>query len=958
MKKEFQCFTHCGETISLNSNSSFSLNDPDKVWIVQEGCLDLFLIRLKNNSPAGNRLYMFTADEHLLFGADPDAAVEIRAVCRQATKLLVLSYADLQQIYSGAQCRPVIHQAIDSWVLLMVTALLDNSKPRTCCEVHASDAFDFAEQQALISRNTVVWIKLLSGRVMLQNRTDIEFSKTDTCFPCTANAWYYAAEAGTCKALQTAQVITCDNLQQTVLACNKLALSIALINNQEAEKAEAARLNLKNHCDNLLFQRSFKKLASAMGADERSDGHEYLKEGALFATCVVVCSQCRIEIKVPHRNKESLNEIALASHFKYREVILKDQWWHSDGGPLLCYKVADSKPVAVLPVTSSRYEMYDVETGLREIITEANSKHIRPVAHTFYRPLPAKRIRLHELLKFGIESTWKSDLVILISISIAGGIAGLVVPVVTGMLFNSILPEADRTQLLQVGIFLLVNASALFIFNFTRAIAFLRIESRMDHSIQSAVWDRIISLPASFFKKYTAGDLAMRGFSINQIRKLLSGSASMSILSGITSLFNIILLCYLSFEMAKIAGLLLLVSVLFTTLIGCLNLKNYRAIAEIDGSLSGFILQVIGGIAKFKISGSEKRAFALWSGKYSTKRKFQYRARGLENANQIFAGLYPVFCAMILFFCMINAKDNRLDTGHFLAFNASFTMLITAMLALSQTAISLLSIVPVYKRTRPILDTIPEYDEHKDDPGVLRGEIEVSQISFAYSKDSPLILDDVSLRIGQGEFVALVGASGSGKSTLLRLLLGFESPDHGAIYYDGQDLSTLDIRRVRSQLGVVLQNGKVMPGDIYTNIAGGTDLPVDDAWKAAEAVGFADDIRDMPMGIHTIVSEGGSTLSGGQRQRLLIARALVNNPAIVFFNEATSALDNKTQRVVVQSLDAMMATRVIIAHRLSTIINADTIYVLDKGRIVQSGTYEELMSVEGVFKELARRQLV
>ena len=233
----------------------------------------------------------------------------------------------------------------------------------------------------------------------------------------------------------------------------------------------------------------------------------------------------------------------------------------------------------------------------------------------------------------------------------------------------------------------------------------------------------------------------------------------------------------------------------------------------------------------------------------------------------------------------------------------------------------------------------------------------MNHASFRYSSDSPLVLRDVSFTIRPGEFVAFTGTSGSGKSTLIRLLLGFEQPLSGAIYYDGQDFAGLDLQEVRKQMGVVLQSGKLLAGDLLTNIVGNSPLTVEDAWDAARVSGMEEDIKALPMGMYTMVAEGGKTLSGGQRQRLMIARAVVNRPRILLLDEATSALDNRTQDIVSQALEGMRATRIVVAHRLSTIINADRIFVLDQGVIAESGTYNELLQKNGIFAELAKRQI-
>jgi ATP-binding cassette subfamily C protein len=299
----------------------------------------------------------------------------------------------------------------------------------------------------------------------------------------------------------------------------------------------------------------------------------------------------------------------------------------------------------------------------------------------------------------------------------------------------------------------------------------------------------------------------------------------------------------------------------------------------------------------------------------------------------------------------------KMSTGQFVAFNATLTAILWSLLQLSTSSLDLMMILPVAERLKPIIETVPEVDSAKAHPGTLSGQIEVWHVTFRYLQDGPAILKDVSFRVAPREYVALVGGSGSGKSTLLRILMGFEKPESGSVFYDGQDLTSLDIREVRQQVGVVLQTSRLMPTDIFRNIVGSSNLGMDAAWEAARMSGLDRDIKQMPMGMHTVVSEGGGTFSGGQRQRLMIARALVRKPRIVFFDEATSALDNETQSVVTESLDSMQATRIVIAHRLSTIVKADRIVVLQNGELLQEGPYEELLRREGPFAELAKRQI-
>jgi ABC-type bacteriocin/lantibiotic exporter with double-glycine peptidase domain len=266
--------------------------------------------------------------------------------------------------------------------------------------------------------------------------------------------------------------------------------------------------------------------------------------------------------------------------------------------------------------------------------------------------------------------------------------------------------------------------------------------------------------------------------------------------------------------------------------------------------------------------------------------------------------------------------------------------------------------IPQFSRIRPLIASAVEISEDRKPPGELSGSVELSRVTFRYVSGGPPILDNVTLRMAPGEYVALVGPSGSGKSTIFRLLLGFEKPEQGAVFFDGKAIETLDISGVRRQMGVVLQNGQLASGSIYDNICGGVQLPLSQAWDAARLAGLEADIKAMPMGMHTVIAEGVSTISGGQRQRLMIARAIVRRPRILLFDEATSSLDNQAQAIVSESLARLNVTRIVIAHRLSTVRQADRIVVLVDGKIVQAGSFAELSGSSGVFADFARRQLL
>jgi ABC-type bacteriocin/lantibiotic exporter with double-glycine peptidase domain len=388
-----------------------------------------------------------------------------------------------------------------------------------------------------------------------------------------------------------------------------------------------------------------------------------------------------------------------------------------------------------------------------------------------------------------------------------------------------------------------------------------------------------------------------------------------------------------------------------------LQVGRQRDLYQVQGKVTSLLYGLISGLAKLRVGGAVPRAFALWAQRFAEQRRRTIQGQRIANLQATFNACYGVLTSLALFAFMGFSSEASLPVGEFLAFNAAFGQFLGAALSMIGVFSSILAMVPLYERLLPILQTVPEVDASKADAGDLTGEIEFSHVSFRYAEDGPLILDDVSFRVAPGEFIALVGPSGAGKSTCLRLILGFERPSSGSIYFDGQDLASLDMQSVRRQLGVVLQSGRPMAGDIFSAIVGNSNLSLEDAWEAARMAGLDEDIKAMPMGMHTVISEGGETFSGGQKQRLLIARAVVRRPRIILFDEATSALDNRTQDIVSRSLERLKATRIVIAHRLSTIVNADRIYVMQGGRVVEAGTYQELRRREGVFAQLAARQI-
>ena len=650
--------------------------------------------------------------------------------------------------------------------------------------------------------------------------------------------------------------------------------------------------------------------------------------------------------------------VARASRCRVRPVTLAGDWWRQENGPLLGFDADGRRPVALLG-SARGYRIEDPSGELSGAVTADVSTRLLPNAYALYRPFPDEVITWRRIAAFAIRDNLP-DVGLILCLGALVGLLGLVTPFVTQLIFDYAIPGGLDDQVWALGAAMLVAALGTAAFSLAQGFLTLRVETKADRDVQSAVIDRILRLPAPFFRLYSVGDLANRTMSVDAIRQIISGIGMTTLLGTISSLFNFFILFRYGWQLGALAIGLGVTALVVTVAVNLYALRYARRTEDLEGSISGLVNQLIAGMAKLRVTGASAQAFAVWAGQFAEKTRLRLRMRKIQNLLAVFNGAFPALSTLLIFwfaFQRITTGEGGFSTGDFLAYNAAFGAFLGAALAFSGATIQAIMVVPLYERARPILHELPESSAAQAWPGELTGDIDLRHVSFRYADDGPLVLDDVNLTIRPGEFVAVVGPSGSGKSTLLRLLLGFEKPEAGSIYFNGQALDALDRTEVRRQIGVVLQTSRPIAGDIYSNITTTSGATMDEAWAAVEMAGLTSDIRALPMGMHTVVSEEGGGLSGGQRQRLMIARAVVGNPRILFFDEATSALDNETQAHVAAGLDNLRATRLVIAHRLTTVEKADRIIVLRGGRIEEEGTHAQLLERRGVYHAMATRQL-
>lgn len=950
-----------GILLEVEGNNPLILNDEDSIYFVKKGHIELFSVPLQEGEIKDKRSYLFRVDEgQALFGIhrrDESQSIGLMVTGASGTQLIKVSKSDLLGKLNELERIDLIEDSIEEWISLWTDNLSTVNLSTDFLELEAGKGFDASVGTVLRATNETMWVKTTTKCVQWMGEI-----VGGEYFPLASGSWVTTVEQSYISVHSTADWLSQDKQWSGMTCFHTIVYNCLQHRHQHVVASEWARLQKKRENEQLFMSQAVGQLTSVTQGKAKKKQAAVISNDPLYLASQMVGEAMGLDIqpvseKVLTKSQNRVEDIARSSRIRTRQVVLKGEWWTSDNGPLLAFMEEDGRAVALIQKTPKVYVLHDPQNQTQVIVTSIVAQSLKVFAYAFYRPLPSHALSIKDIIKFSSHKSLKRDVLTLIIMGLAGGLLGMVTPLATGILFDSILPEAERDQLVQMTMILIVAAVSMLLFEMTRSLAMLRIEGRMDSSIQAAVWDRLLNLPVPFFRDYSSGDLAMRANSINAIRQAISGVAITTIFSGVFSFFNFFLLFYYDVKLALVALVLVAISILVTIGLGLVQVRYQRILLEVQGKISGLVLQILDGVAKFRVTGAENRAFYLWANLFSEQKRTAFTSRTISNYLAVFNSVFPIVTTLVLFYIVMTSGSTNLSAGKFLAFFAAFTAFLTAMIAMSSALLSIVNIVPVYERAKPILLAIPEIHEAMIDPGELSGLIEVNHLSFQYNENQPMVLRDVSMQINPGEFVALVGSSGCGKSTLFRLLLGFEKPNSGSVYYDGQDIKAVDIRALRSQLGVVLQNGKIMSGDIFTNIVGSSNLTLADAWEAAESSGLGDDIRQMPMGMHTVISEGSSTLSGGQRQRILISRAIARKPRILYFDEATSALDNRTQSIVSESLEKLQATRIVIAHRLSTVINADRIFVMDKGEIIQTGTYEELLNQEGLFADLAKRQL-
>lgn len=933
--------------------------DSDDVagWLVERGRVDLFAVALRDGMPAGPRLPLCRIEAGGLIASLPPCAEHTIIAAGQLDTVVVPLVADPRSGHTPADRA----ELIDGWLAAVAAVVFGEAPAWPEFVAEPGDRIEVPAGRQLYAGRRPVWLTARCGDLALAD--DGEPIRHPV--PIAAGLAVRAVEDCVVAAACTAEILAdgsggsgLDRFHAAVLT----ALGERLA---EAEAAGRRRIAGRSAADRRSIDWAVRRLAGVVGRAEtgaaRSTGSD-----PLIAALMIVAERLGVGLtRMPRaeaRVGAPLRAIARANGIGLREVLLRGEWWRGDHGPLLAWRGDERRPVALLPARRG-YRLWDPAAPGDIALDSGLAAEIGAAAVMIYRPAPTRIGGLWGLLRFAARGVG-GEVSVIAGAAAFGAALAMAVPFATGYLLDSAVPRAEVGQVAAVIAALLLAGLGGGIFDLTKAIALLRLEARLEAATQPALMHRLLSLPVNFFRGFGTGDLTSRVLSIQTMRQLLAGNALLSLLSAAFAGASLLVILFYSPPLALISAGLVLIAALLTGGLAWGELRQERARVGLRGQESNLVIQVLQGIAKLRVAAAERRLFAQWAGLFSRQKRRFRQGRRYAAAAEAVAEVYPILALLVLYLVVTklltagNRQGPALDLGAFLAINAAFGQLFAATMTMARTVAATLEIVPLFERLRPIVAATPEAVGDRLEAAPLAGRIEISQLSFRYAAGTALVLDDLSLTIEPGQFVAVVGPSGGGKSTLLRLLLGFEQAERGDILYDGQSISVLDTASLRRQIGVVLQQGRIMTGSIFDNITAGLPYTLDDAREAARLAGIDNDIDAMPMGMHTLLMEGTSTLSGGQRQRLMLARALIGRPRILLFDEATSALDNRSQAVVTQSLARLRTTRIVIAHRLSTVQQADRIAVIERGRLVETGTFDELVGRNGAFTRLARRQIL
>ncbi len=966
--------TRSGTSVPCANNLPMKLDDPDSIWFIEHGAVNLFLVESRDGIERAAPKHLLRRESgRLLPGVAPD-----RQDNREGTVLSVIAKGLpgtlLKRLPAPALSR--VHPAelaeqVDTWLTAITDTLsrFSSPLPRPTALAEPGLTQNLAPCTLSVQRGVVwVWVpKPSRGAVLFMDIVDqTELAEAngphETMIPLTRTSNLTLCEQTTLTGKSTETLVregilllALASFHAVAFTLERLNRRLAVIDDANLERARATGLRT---AENAARQRLYNLY------DLPIDQGAGVGDTTLATALELVGRHEGIDFRIPERSGLSDSPINLvdildASGVCARCVRLEgeDNWWLGDSNALLAFRAEDGQPVALLPGMFGRYRQVDPVSKRSVRVTAEQAGALQADAWMFYRPLPSSSVKPTDLMKIALHGS-APNLARLVMAGLTGGLIKLLPAIALGFIAGEILVGGSVEALYAVAVALAGFGLLGTLLHLLQSAAMRRLEGRSTSRVEAAFWDRLIRLPPRILHRHSTGDLAISGMTFQNLRDGLQGIVTNSVLSTLFLLPVFGVIFFYDATLGVITLVFSTVSLLITVFLGLRQIVPYGQMLDAARRVAGRLYQIVGGISKLRINNVEGLAFAIWAKDYRQQKRAEIELGALEGHSRAFGAALPFLAGGVLLFAVMTRGDRNIPVEDFLVVYTVFLVFQSAVARLGESFGAIAAMLPAFEQMRPLLSAVPENETDGEPVEYLCGEILFDRISFRYDPDGPLILDDVTIHARPGEFVAITGESGSGKSTLLRLALGVDWPTAGAVYYDGRDLRHLNLKQVRRKIGTVPQSIGLHSQDLWDNLVSHHDvIETGEVWTAVRTAEVENQIKSMPMGMMTMVGASGSVLSGGESQRITIARSVINNPRIMLLDEATNWLDNESQAKVMRNLTALTSTRIVIAHRLSTLEQADRIYVLQAGKVVQIGSFSELMETDGVFRELVRRQI-
>ncbi len=962
-----------GESVPCAGNLPVGLEDPDCVWFIDQGTVNLFLVEFRDGVEQAAPQHLMSRESGWLLpgvtpdrqGSDEDTTLSIIAKGLPGTLLKRLPASLLSRVDPSE-----LAEQTDTWLTAITETLARFAIPLPRPTALAKPGMTQTLTPSILSvQRGVVWVSeppsgasLFMGIVDTAERAE-PGGPHEAFIPLTRTSWLTLFDEVTLTGQTTESLAEQGKLLPALASFHAVAFTLERLNRRlvvvDAVNLERARTSSRRTAEKTAQQRLYNIY------DLPIDRDAGIEDTALVDTLRMIGRHEGIEFEIPAHSGHSETPVGLvdildASGVRARRVRLSadDNWWHGDSNALLAFRAEDGQPVALLPGMFGRYRQIDPVSKRSVRITADRADKLAGEAWMFYQPLPVRDVKPVDLLRIALRGS-ASDWARLVISGLSYGIIRLLPALALGFVANHISAGGSVETLYAVAVAVAAFGLLGALLHLLQSTAMMRLEGRSASRVEAAFWDRLMRLPPGILHRHPAGDLAMSGMTFQNLRDGLRGVVANSFLSIVFLLPVFVVIFFYDTSLGVVTLFFSLASLLVTVVLGLRQISPYGWMIRAARHVAGRLFQIVGGISKLRMDNAEGSAYAIWARDYRKQKRAEIELGEIEGHSRAFGAALPFLAGGVLLFAVMETGDRNIPVGDFLVVYTVFIVFQSAIARLGESFGAMASMLPALEQMHPLLAAVPETGTEGEPVGYLGGDILFDHVSFRYDPDGPLILDDVTIRAHPGEFVAIAGESGAGKSTLFRLALGIDWPTSGAVYYDGRDLRHLNLKQVRRKIGAVPQSVGLHPQDLWDNLVSHYDgVSTGEVWEGVRTAEVEPQIKNMPMGLMTMVGASGSVLSGGESQRITIARSVIGNPRIMLLDEATNWLDNDTQARVIQNLAALTSTRLVIAHRLSTLEQADRIYVLKAGKVVQSGSFNELRETDGVFKELIRRQIV